>query len=236
MKCFQSCFQNFCKFRKSLKVTRFCWTIQPHKCLLLLLLLPLSLQLISHVLLLMVVDGNQGPHSQPATCWRPDEEGTWSRSVWCPTAAAAAGGAWESWSGWRGGREERLFLVKLLRGGRDGTQMGCSGLAPSPKSRLRGALAQSLCAFSAASPSTPPSHPSFSGGGCAHGVLECWRPLFPFASVPACLTVFDIASLLVSLSSLDLAAEWSSQRQRGLRCLMASPDLPPARLSCCSRC
>ena len=83
-----------------------------------------------------------GPRSQSATCWSPDEEGSWSRSAWCPTAAAAVGGAWVSWSGWRGGRDERLFLVKLLRGGRDGTQMGCSGLAPSPKSRLRGALTQ----------------------------------------------------------------------------------------------
>ena len=129
-----------------------------------------------------------GPHSQSATCWRPDEEGTWSRSAWCPTAAAAAvGGAWESWSGWRGGREERLFLVKLLRGGRDGTQMGCSGLAPSPKSRLRGALAQSLCAFSAASPSTPlPSQ-------LQRRRLRPWSPGVLEASLPLhqCSCLFD---------------------------------------------
>ena len=97
---------------------------------------------------------------QSATCWSPDEEGTWSRSVWCPTVAATVGRAWVSWSGRRGGREARFLLVSSCCVDRNDTQMGCSGLAPCPKSRLRGALAQSLCAFSAASPSTPPPIPA----------------------------------------------------------------------------
>ena len=120
-----------------------------------------------------------GPHSQ--SCWSPDEEGgTWSRSVWCPTAAAAVG-AWVSWSGRRGGREEMFLLVKLLCGQTlhsDGRQRACTF---SQKWAERSSCTIALCLLRCITFNSP-SHPRSSGGGIP--------ALLPHVSLLHCITLY----------------------------------------------
>ena len=99
-----------------------------------------------------------GPWSRAATCWSPDEEGTWSRSARCLHGSSSSSlGELVLLEGRRG--ERGLLLIKLLCPHRE-THVGCCGLAPSPEMRLRAALAQLPCAFSAAAPPPSCSSPS----------------------------------------------------------------------------
>ena len=85
-------------------------------------------------------------HSRAATCWSPDEEGTWSRSARCLHGSSSSSlGELVLLEGRRG--ERGLLLIKLLCPHRE-THVGCCGqLAPSPEMSLRAALAQSPCAL-----------------------------------------------------------------------------------------
>ena len=180
-------------------------------------------------------------HSRAATCWSPDEAGTWSRSARClhGSSSSSLGELLVLLEGRRG---ERGLLLKLLCGHRHsyGLLRACAFSRKEAES--------SSCTIASGflrcctSPLLPPAPPPpilarrLRRRRCrAKGVLGRRGPPSPFGHVPDGSTVFSIACLAVS--SRDLAAGLScSQRQSVLRCAQPPPDLAPAWLFCCSRC
>ena len=75
--------------------------------------------------------GGASGHSQAAsaTCWSPNEEGTWSKTAWSC----------------RRGEERGAAAQVSAAAPVEDTHMGYSGLAPSPGRILRAALAKSPC-------------------------------------------------------------------------------------------